>query len=260
MSDGLHDGRVQLADAPRSCSCGYPANGRKLHSGGAECTAWVGMRAVIEGAKEQRAVEEGIAPRPAIEVVSRREIGEHLLTAHERTAYDAIVDLREAIRDDQQAIAGDVAGTKSLTAILVELLPDELVTRVLARLERDAGDASFNGRNTARVLERAVSSLAAASLEHRRLRGPRSDAERAIGGHPLELGRDGGGARHFVDGRPVSCGATLEVNRGGIWTRVRYEAQLYGDPAELGGKVWLCDEAGDHELQLGDRFRWPSAR
>ena len=43
----------------------------------------------------------------------------------------------------------------------------------------------------------------------------------------LVLGEDGGGPRHFLDGRPVSCGSGLEMKvPGDKWVRVRYEASL----------------------------------
>jgi hypothetical protein len=40
----------------------------------------------------------------------------------------------------------------------------------------------------------------------------------------LILGRDGGGQRHFLDGRPVHAGSSLELLLGEAgWVRVRYE-------------------------------------
>ena len=126
---------------------------------------------------------------------------------------------------------------------------------MLAQLEREASAADAEALPTSRMLNRAASSLAAAELAERRRRGPRDESERARGGERLELGRDGGGPRHFLAGRPINCGTTLEWNRGGIWTAVRYEVAMH---AEGGPRVFLCDAIGEHVLEDGDRFRWPA--
>lgn len=39
----------------------------------------------------------------------------------------------------------------------------------------------------------------------------------------LELRREVGGLRHYLDGQPVHAGDTLEWNRAGEWLRGRYE-------------------------------------
>lgn len=88
----------------------------------------------------------------------------------------------------------------------------------------------------------------------------------------LLLGNDGGGRRHFLDGKPVHCGTTLEMQclehkeddygaflqplHKGVY--VRYEAQLYP-----GGKVTLYADVGGYTFTAeldGHRFRWPPDR
>jgi hypothetical protein len=50
----------------------------------------------------------------------------------------------------------------------------------------------------------------------------------------LILDEDGGGPRHFLDGRPVSCGSGLEMKvPGDKWVRVRYEASLVRGPIRV---------------------------
>ena len=80
-------------------------------------------------------------------------------------------------------------------------------------------------------------------------------------GHVLTCDNDGGGRRHYLDGRPVHCGTGLEMSIGGglsrlgvpipeIWVPVRYE--LCGDLAVLYtnfGKVLPNAET---------LLRWPS--
>jgi hypothetical protein len=85
----------------------------------------------------------------------------------------------------------------------------------------------------------------------------------------LVLSRDNGdghpftGWRHFLDGRPVECGATLEAvsvrekgdkGRCQKWVRVRYESALDGKDC----LVILHHEDGS-ETQAHDwhHFRWP---
>jgi hypothetical protein len=88
---------------------------------------------------------------------------------------------------------------------------------------------------------------------------------------PLVLGIDGGGRRHFLDGEPVSCGTTLELQAIGDRSddygeysvplprgeRVRYEAQLSREDAP----ATLHTYVGGHEfiahLEPWMRFRWP---
>lgn len=48
-------------------------------------------------------------------------------------------------------------------------------------------------------------------------------------GHPLILGKDGGGLRHYLDGKPVHCGTGLLLGAERwdgkpLWIPVRYEA------------------------------------
>lgn len=88
----------------------------------------------------------------------------------------------------------------------------------------------------------------------------------------LQLGHDGGGRRHYLDGKPVHCGTLLEMqvvehkddDYGGYTAPshkpgvlVRYEASLAG-----GGpiRVELYADVGGHTFtaSLGThRFRWP---
>jgi len=92
---------------------------------------------------------------------------------------------------------------------------------------------------------------------------------------PLELERDDGGWRHFLDGRPVETGAHLELQPvefldddtgghlqpvPGRWVTVRYEARLaVSDRADV--RVSLYSTIGGYQVELvadeGMRFRWP---
>lgn len=40
------------------------------------------------------------------------------------------------------------------------------------------------------------------------------------------LDDDGGGPRHFLEGRAIHCGEQLQVQIGGHWVYVRYEMSL----------------------------------
>lgn len=75
----------------------------------------------------------------------------------------------------------------------------------------------------------------------------------------LVLARDGGGLRHFLDGRPVQCGDVLEMSLGGMWGRVRYEASLFGEnPPAL---IYVNDDSRRPFAAIAtDRFRWPKER
>jgi hypothetical protein len=73
----------------------------------------------------------------------------------------------------------------------------------------------------------------------------------------LLLSHDGGGRRHFVDGRPVHCGTGLQwsPDNGNTWLDVRYEASF-------------CHNGVFPSLYMPDgsclvptvesKFRWPS--
>ncbi len=75
--------------------------------------------------------------------------------------------------------------------------------------------------------------------------------------HELVLGRDGGGLRHFLDGRPVYCGSLLQLQVGNRWVFVTYEAQLYTPEAP----ALLCLSADRaYEALESDRLRWPGSR
>jgi len=50
---------------------------------------------------------------------------------------------------------------------------------------------------------------------------------------PLTLGRDQGGLRHFLDGKPVAAGTPLELLMpDALWMPVRYESNLWGKEPE----------------------------
>lgn len=73
----------------------------------------------------------------------------------------------------------------------------------------------------------------------------------------LELQRDGGGYRDYLDGRPVTCGSLLFFRWGGVWLQAVYEADLSGN----GCPATLRDGAGQ---TVGidrnkTRLRWPTS-
>jgi len=90
----------------------------------------------------------------------------------------------------------------------------------------------------------------------------------------LELRRDGGGWRHYLDGEPVHCGAGLELQTVELRSDdygeysvptqqgvpVRYEGQLGNRPREQ-VRATLHKNVGGHEFAAGVddwmRFRWP---
>lgn len=81
----------------------------------------------------------------------------------------------------------------------------------------------------------------------------------------LVLGRESGGARHFLAGHPVHCGSVLELlMAGGRWIPVRYEWDFARPPRfyfTLGGP-WE-DVAGGPEqvivvLPSNAVLRWPT--
>jgi hypothetical protein len=109
-----------------------------------------------------------------------------------------------------------------------------------------------------------------ASCPHQAARDRRA-REKQGAWSPLVLERERSGNRHLLDGEPVSCGASLELQRiayrsddYGEYTVplkegviVRYEAQLYKTPPT----VTLYASVGGHEftapLEAWMRFRWP---
>lgn len=90
---------------------------------------------------------------------------------------------------------------------------------------------------------------------------------------PLVLSQDAGGQRHVLDGKPVHCGAMIQLqacetrddDRGSYMvylqrgTLVRYEAALHLDPPV----VRLFGDLSGYEfsavLGMSMRFRWPGA-
>ncbi|MBK8002316.1 MAG: hypothetical protein IPK15_27405 [Verrucomicrobia bacterium] len=72
----------------------------------------------------------------------------------------------------------------------------------------------------------------------------------------LILREEPGGYRHYLDGRPVHCGAQLELHVGGpdgAWLPVRYEADLGDCP-----RVTLHACGGIIEPGRDATFRWPA--
>jgi hypothetical protein len=90
--------------------------------------------------------------------------------------------------------------------------------------------------------------------------------------HPIQRGRDGGGIRDFLEGRPITCGSSIELqaleyrddNYGTYQLNlptgvvVRYEVD---GPLGAGGQVVLYGDIAGHDftakLHDGMRFRWP---
>lgn len=70
----------------------------------------------------------------------------------------------------------------------------------------------------------------------------------------LQLRHEGGGPRHYLAGRDIHCGDSIEIQLGGPWVIVRYEASIRR-PDELnvclyavGGRIYFDGDAN---------FRWP---
>jgi hypothetical protein len=85
---------------------------------------------------------------------------------------------------------------------------------------------------------------------------------------PIVHGRDAGGARDFLDGQPINCGGTLELQVIDMEDDDYGSFSLYtseGRPVryEVDGKgvVLYADVGGflfTKRLEAGMRFRWPS--
>lgn len=76
--------------------------------------------------------------------------------------------------------------------------------------------------------------------------------------HPLILGADPGGPRHFLAGQRVPCGTGLELELAdGRWAWCRYEARLV---EAIAVTIYLQLPAGSvpvpHDERM--RFRWPA--
>lgn len=72
----------------------------------------------------------------------------------------------------------------------------------------------------------------------------------------LIVGRDEGGARHFLDGRPVTCGSTLVLIHNGEALRlVRYES---AGPVSPSSARLYYGQDGTDTVVATDRFRWPT--
>jgi len=82
----------------------------------------------------------------------------------------------------------------------------------------------------------------------------------------LTLGRDLGGARHFLAGRPVHAGTGLELRlRENVWVPVRYEwdwdsdhpPHLYLALGSRGEDLGFWPESPSFPMPEGAELRWP---
>lgn len=77
----------------------------------------------------------------------------------------------------------------------------------------------------------------------------------------LVLARDAGGWRHYLDGRPVSCGSALEMfipdDGPGFWVPGRYESTLNGPDCQAS---FLGEVAGLFPVSHYTVLRWPAKR
>ncbi len=70
----------------------------------------------------------------------------------------------------------------------------------------------------------------------------------------LVLGEDGGGARYFLDGRPVHAGDLVEVCWSDVWHPVRFEwTGLLDDPV----RFYVADRDVSGRLPAHVELRWP---
>ena len=74
----------------------------------------------------------------------------------------------------------------------------------------------------------------------------------------IKLGDDGGGPRHFLDGKPISCGTQLQlqvkpVNGAPTWVWARYEAVFDGSTPRAVFYTMFGRVSPDGEAI----FRWP---
>lgn len=76
-------------------------------------------------------------------------------------------------------------------------------------------------------------------------------------GRPLELRRDPGGLRHYLDGQPVHAGQSLEVLMSRGWVACRYEWSFDPDrPPRLYLDMPGAEDAAVLHAPEGTRFRW----
>lgn len=81
----------------------------------------------------------------------------------------------------------------------------------------------------------------------------------------LVLDSDGGGRRHFLDGRAVHCGTALELLLGGgTWVGIRYET-AGGEPVAyvaLGGpgEAFAATDTVQFSIPADAVLRWPANR
>lgn len=89
---------------------------------------------------------------------------------------------------------------------------------------------------------------------------------RASDGGKIVLGRDEGGARHFLHGHPVRCGTQLEYLDEDEWQPCRYESErrpplaaIYGTTRTTGQCVQRGCALEPHFFASDiDVFRWPA--
>lgn len=63
----------------------------------------------------------------------------------------------------------------------------------------------------------------------------------------LELGRDGGGARHFIGDLPIHAGDPIAAEIDGVWYDGRYEGSWNGDTVR--GWFHFVDKFGNSEAR-----------
>lgn len=68
----------------------------------------------------------------------------------------------------------------------------------------------------------------------------------------LELRRDPGGWRHYIDDVAIHCGDPIDAVMGGRWYEGRYEASWAGGIPQP--TFYYIDDAGDHRaVRIGER-------
>lgn len=137
------------------------------------------------------------------------------------------------------------------------------------RSSRNTASSITSSRKCDLFLDEHDAGTCEVDAEHRAALDRRRD--RGVKWSRIVRGRDAGGIRDFLDGRPIHCGTGLELQAVevryddyGSWlirlekgARVRYEVAWQDDEA----KVILYAIVADYEftapLGEGMRFRWP---
>jgi hypothetical protein len=70
----------------------------------------------------------------------------------------------------------------------------------------------------------------------------------------LQLHSDASGLRHYLDGKPVSAGDTIEVLFHGQWTKVQYEWIGKASQPPIG---IVSEDATTISLKPETQVRWP---